>query len=185
MNKFCPPSSSDDLSLLFCINPSSMWLSKARNLTPCFVLHIEQESDRREGKGRRCWLGGRILECRNSHLAARMIGINFFERISILGGRWFGVNQMIIHFPKHPYRQVSVLLFILFFKSSWCFKASAAWHWINSISRITSNDLCLPFCLILILMARVNQGIRIFALCYISPDGVLGWIFVEAWRQAT
>ena len=39
---------------------------------------IEEESDRREGKGRRCWLGDRI-ECHTSHLAARMIKEKFLE----------------------------------------------------------------------------------------------------------
>ena len=33
---------------------------------------IEEETDRREGKGRRCCLVDRI-ECRTSHLAAKMI----------------------------------------------------------------------------------------------------------------
>ena len=35
-----------------------------------------------------------------------------------------GVNLMIIHFSKHPFRQVAVILFILFYKSSWCKLAS-------------------------------------------------------------
>ena len=36
------------------------------------VRHIEEETDRREGKGRCCCLGD-VLECRTNHLAARMI----------------------------------------------------------------------------------------------------------------
>ena len=76
---------------------------------------IEEELDRREGKGRRCCLG-EVLVCRTSHLAARMIYRIVFARTSIVGGWWFGVNQMIIHFLKHAFCQVSVLLFILFFK---------------------------------------------------------------------
>ena len=28
---------------------------------------------------------------------------------------WNGVNQMNIHFSKHPFRQVAFILFILFF----------------------------------------------------------------------
>ena len=31
---------------------------------------------------------------------------------------WYGVNKIIIYFPKYPFRQVVVLLFILSFKSS-------------------------------------------------------------------
>ena len=43
---------------------------------------------------------------------------------------WVGVNQMIIHFSKHPFNQVAIFLFIL---SSWCIIASAARNWINSV----------------------------------------------------
>ena len=39
-------------------------------LRNCFS--IEEETDKREGKGRCCCLGD-VLECRISHLAARMI----------------------------------------------------------------------------------------------------------------
>ena len=34
------------------------------------------------------------------------------------------MNLMIIHFSKHPFRQVAAILFILFYKSSWCKLAS-------------------------------------------------------------
>ena len=37
---------------------------------------------------------------------------------------WSDVNQMIIHFLNHPFRQVAIILFILFFKSAWCKIAS-------------------------------------------------------------
>ena len=33
---------------------------------------VEEETDRREGKGRRCCMGD-VLECHTNHLAARMI----------------------------------------------------------------------------------------------------------------
>ena len=43
------------------------------------------------------------------------------------------VNRIIIPFLKHLFRQVSVLLCILFFKSSWCWIFSAVRYWINSV----------------------------------------------------
>ena len=46
---------------------------------------------------------------------------------------WCGVNQMIIHFSKHPFCQVGVILLILFLKSSWCKIESAARNLINSL----------------------------------------------------
>ena len=69
--------------------------------------------------------GGTVLTCRTNHLTARMIWRKLFRKTSILGGCrdlvWCGVNQPIfqsIHF--------AIILFILFFKSSWCKIASAA-----------------------------------------------------------
>ena len=46
----------------------------------------------------------------------------FFGRTSILGGGGFGVvwTRWSSTFLKHPFCQASVLLLILFFKSSWC-----------------------------------------------------------------
>ena len=41
-------------------------------LTSHRLATIEEETYRRKGKGRRCWLGD-VLECGTSHLAARMI----------------------------------------------------------------------------------------------------------------
>ena len=62
------------------------------------ILRIEQESDRRDGKGRRCWLGD-VLECHTSHLAARMILRKVFGRTSILGGWWFGMWCELDDYP--------------------------------------------------------------------------------------
>ena len=42
------------------------------------------------------------------------------------GGGWCGVNRMISHFSTHPFQQAAVILFFLFFLSSWCKIASAA-----------------------------------------------------------
>ena len=85
-----------------------------------FFVSIEEETDRREGKRSSLLFGEcTVLDCRTRHLAARMIWRFFFGWTSILGGWWFGVNQMIIRFLKHPFCQASVLLLGLFFISSW------------------------------------------------------------------
>ena len=109
------------------------------------------ESDRREGKGRHCWLRD-ILECHISHLAARTIWRKVFKRTSILRGFWFGVvwTGWSSIFPKHPFRQVFNLLFTLFYKSFWHQIASAACNCIYSVPPTSSDDLCFPFCLIFI-----------------------------------
>ena len=83
---------------------------------------VEEDSDRREGKGRRCCLGD-VLECRTSHLAARMILRKGFGRKSLLGGTvvWCGVTWKIIHFSEafippgvhfsfHPFLQIILAL---------------------------------------------------------------------------
>ena len=65
-----------------------------------------------------CCLGG-LLECRTSHLSARIIWKKLLEEHSFWEGGvlvWTGRSFI---FLKHPLRQVSVLLFINFFKSSW------------------------------------------------------------------
>ena len=97
------------------VEATGLW----RPILPHFT--HRKESDIREGKGRRCCLGD-ILECRISHFAARMIWRQIFKRTSILGGWWFGVmwTGWSLIFLKHPFRQVFVLPFFLFFKSSWC-----------------------------------------------------------------
>ena len=70
------------------------------------------------------------------------------ERIPSPGLRfgmvWAGWSSI---FPKHPFRQVSIILLILFFKSSWWKIASAARKWINSVPPNSSDGLCLLFCL--------------------------------------
>ena len=56
--------------------------------------------------------------------------LNAALTIEAAGLTWrkvFGrVNQLTIHFSKHPFRQVAVIPLILFFKSSWWKIASAA-----------------------------------------------------------
>ena len=55
------------------------------------TVHIEEELDRRDGKGRQCCLGDVYLKIPHcSDLAARMIWKKVFGRTSILGGWWFG-----------------------------------------------------------------------------------------------
>ena len=70
----------------------------------CTALIEEEETDRREGKGRRCCLGD-VIECRTSHLAAMMIWTKVFERSFISGWWWNGVvwiRWSIIHSAKRP-----------------------------------------------------------------------------------
>ena len=69
-----------------------------------------------------CLVGGTyVIECRTNHLAPRMILIHFLK--NNLFGRvvvWCRMNWLIIFFSRHPFRQVTVILFFLIFKSSWC-----------------------------------------------------------------
>ena len=80
---------------------------------------IEEETDRREGKGRRCCFRD-VLECHTSHLLARMIW-SFWKNIHF--GRlvvWFAWCEPDDHqFFWSTGCQAFVLLFILSFKSSW------------------------------------------------------------------
>ena len=59
-------------------------------------------------------------------------------------GIWAGWSPI---FSKYPFRQVTVILLILFFKSAWCKKACAARNWINSVPQSSSDDLCFLFCI--------------------------------------
>ena len=50
----------------------------------------------------------------------------FWENIHL--GRvvdWYGVNR-VIDIPKHPFRQVAIIIFVIFSNSSWWKIASAA-----------------------------------------------------------
>ena len=69
------------------------------------VRNIEEETDIREGKREIFSSKGDLKKSfwKNIH----------FGRVGV----WFGVNQMISHFSEVFY--MSILLFILFFKSSW------------------------------------------------------------------
>ena len=123
-------------------------------INPCVYLHryhcticIEEEKDKREGKGFRCCLGD-VLECRTSHLAARMIGRQVVGRISIWGGWGFDVvwTRWSSIFLKHPFCQASAL------RSSFSSnhpgaKSSAAWHWMNSVPQTGATTLAYsPVC---------------------------------------
>ena len=85
--------------------------------TVCHTIRI-----RPKGRQRSSLLvgGRRELECRTSR-SKDDCGRNFFERTSLLKGWSFGVVKPARSwfFPKHPFRQVTVLLLILFFRSSW------------------------------------------------------------------
>ena len=114
---------------------------------------IEEEIDRRKGKGRRCCLGN-ILECRTSQQG--WIEEKFLEeehpfwRVVVwragVKHRWSSV------YLKHPFCQAFVLLFIPFFKSSWCYiYIVRSWNWIIRRAN-SSDDLCFLFCLFLLLL---------------------------------
>ena len=104
------------------------------------------DKDRREGKGCRCWLG-EVLEWRTSHLAEMMKLAKVFGRTSILVGWWFGMVWIgwSSIFPKHPFRKVAVVIFILFFKSSWWKISSAARNGIEQQRRPLHSLLSLSF----------------------------------------
>ena len=104
-------------------------------------LLIEQELDRREGKGRACCLGG-ILECRTSHLAVGMILRKVLGRTSIFWGEG-GVDE-------HPFfHSIHSAKYLLFYTSF-----SLNHPGIQFRPPTSSDDLCLPFCLILTLRAE-------------------------------
>ena len=83
---------------------------------------IEEETDRREGKGRRYCLGD-VLECRTSHLVGKDDWQKSFWKNTHFGRVvvWCGVNQMIIHLSEasilpsvrssiHPFLQIILVL---------------------------------------------------------------------------
>ena len=82
-------------------------------------VHWEHGRDkyRREGKGRR-WCLRDILKCHTNHLAARMIWRTVIGITSILVGLQFGVVWFVV--AKSTGSQYFIILFIPFFKSSWC-----------------------------------------------------------------
>ena len=57
---------------------------------------------------------------------------------------WCGVNWRIIHFSKASTLPRFILLFTLFFKLSWRWKASAAWNWVNSIPKPAATTFAFP-----------------------------------------
>ena len=104
-------------------------------------LLLEEETDIREGKGRRCYLED-VLECRTSQLSARTIWRKEHPFWEGGGLEWVWTIWSSI-FMKNPCCQASVLLLIHNFKSSWC---CMDFRCPNS-----SDDLCLLFCLFLLL----------------------------------
>ena len=90
------------------------------------VIYEWQRQKRRQRSSLFAWKT--YLKCHTNHLAARMIWTTNFGRTSFLVGWWFGMvrtgwSNILL---KHPFRQVAVLLFILFFKSAWSKIAIAA-----------------------------------------------------------
>ena len=114
---------------IFCVNNRSVYTWQRRRRI--------KNKDRREGKCSRWWLGD-VLEWCTNNLAARMIKTNIFGRTSIMVGWWFGMvwTGWSFIFPKHPFRQLAVILFILYLKSSWWKKV--VWQGIESYLCITN-----------------------------------------------
>ena len=125
---------------------------------------IGEESDIREGKGRRCCLGDG-LECRTSHLCSSKDDLKKgfcknirFVRVVI----WCGVNQMIINFSEASippsvhssfHRFLQIILVLILYSAS---------NWINSVPPTSNDDLCLLFCLILLLRCSSNVNFKWF-----------------------
>ena len=55
------------------------------------TIHTIEEEFIQKRRQRSWLMVGHVLECRTSHLAARMIWRKVFGNASILGGWWFGV----------------------------------------------------------------------------------------------
>ena len=93
---------------------------------------LKQDQDRKEGKGRRCWLVY-VLDCRTIS-SKDDLNQSFWENIHFGGVVvWYGVNQMVIPLSKHPFRQVVDILLILYFKLSWWKIVSATRNLIISV----------------------------------------------------
>ena len=120
-------------------------------------LLLEEETDIREGKGRRCYLED-VLECRTSQLSARTIWRKEHPFWEGGGLEWVWTIWSSI-FMKNPCCQASVLLLIHNFKSSWC---CMDFRCPNS-----SDDLCLLFCLFLLLCCCLY--------CACSPINIIFW----------
>ena len=85
-----------------------------------FALFISSPYKRKEGKGRRCCLG-EVLECHTRHLSARMIWRKLWKNIHFARVVCLVCCEQDDHpsFWSIQFCHVSVLLLILFFKSSW------------------------------------------------------------------
>ena len=118
-----------------------------------YILFLASQHRRRiktEEKAKVVAVGwGDVLECRTNHLAARMYGTKVFGRTSIFVGLLFGIvwTRWSSIFPKHPFLQVAVILFILFIQIILVENGKWAWNWINFVPPNSSDDLCLLFCL--------------------------------------
>ena len=85
---------------------------------------------------------------------------------------WYGVNQMMIHFSKHPFRQVAIILFILFFKPSWWNIASAARNWIDSFPQTAATTFASSVFILLLCMtsAHLTMTLQCVFLARIQGD---------------
>ena len=114
----------------------------------------EEETDRSKGKGRRCQL------CTSKDELKKSFQKNIYFGRVVHGLVWWEPEGHPIFWSVHS-NQASVLLFILFFKSSWCGMELNEFRPPNS-----SDDLCLLFCLFLLLrfLVTVSWLLRHFVL---------------------
>ena len=127
--------------------PQTASMSKYRRREANARYHIEEETYRSEGKGRRCCLGD-VLECHTSHLAARMIWKKFLEEYPFWKGCWFGVVWTVRSsiFSKHPFQHCS--FFYSSVSSNHPGAKYLAWQGIEStVPQNSSDDLCLLSCI--------------------------------------
>ena len=96
---------------------------------------------------------------------------------------WFGMvwTGRSSIFPKHPFRQVAVILFILFFKSSWWKIASAARNLINSVPQTAATTV---YSIVLLSRHTCFYDMPIGPRCWTcSPRTCVSWTCPStAWR---
>ena len=120
----------------------------------CIRVGWIEETERREDKGRRCCLGD-VFECSSQQGWFEDTG-KLLEEHSFWEGvrtRWSSI------FLKHPFCQVSVLLFILFFKFILVLNLHCGMELIEFRPPNSSDDLCLLFYLFqLLCLERRRMG---------------------------
>ena len=119
---------------------------------------IEEDSDRREGKGRLCWLGDGtdLIPCRTSHLAQDDLKKRITRETATWRNGYF--RKMDDHLVTlHPTTTLPKWMFFqkLFLESSLLLNGLCG---IQVRPPTSSPNICLPFCLILILLLRYTTS---------------------------